>query len=99
MKRMLILLVLVGVVLSAVPVVRVVDVSHDKMELNTQIAPKIQRMKQIADLHLDQWNALSYQQKKQLIATERYPLVNLMWSIYKYLHNNWFGEAVQHGDI
>jgi len=99
MKKQIVLILLVAAALYAVPVVRVVDVSHDKTELNTQIAPKIQRMKQIADGHLDEWTALSYQQKRQLIATERYPLVNLMWSIYKYLHNNWFGEAVQHGDI
>ena len=98
MRKTLLIALLFTVIAVAVPV-RVVNVSHDKSELNTRIAPKLQRMKQIADTKLPEWKSLSYEQKRQIIKNERYPLVNLMWSIYKYLHKNWFGEVVENGEL
>lgn len=70
-----------------------IDVSANKGNVNTQIAPKVQQLKQLADAELPRWQRLSDKGKRELIKSGKHPLLALLWSMYRYLHSNWFSEV------
>ena len=62
-----------------------------------QVAPKILQLKNQMDLRKIVWDKLEnapngIQRKKQWILSDKDPLMTLSWDIFKYLHNNFYGD-------
>lgn len=68
-----------------------IRLSGQKTIRNT-IAPRIQTLKDAMDLRKEIWNKLPNDKKIAWIKSDRDPVMQLAWSIYKYLRNNFFGE-------
>lgn len=58
----------------------------------TQIAPKLLQLKTQMDARKEVWNKLPRDKKVAWIKSEKDPIMNIAWSIYKYLRTNFFGE-------
>ncbi len=58
----------------------------------TTIAPKLLRLKQLLDERKVIWSKIPVEKKKKWIKSEKDPVMNLAWDIYKYLDKNFFGE-------
>lgn len=64
----------------------------NQTNIKKQISPKLLQMKTELDKRKIVWNKLSVQQKIKWIQSEKDPIVDIAWDIYKYLRNNFFRE-------
>lgn len=54
------------------------------------IAPKIQELKNVMDARKNIWDKLPIEKKKKWVTSGKDPIMNIAWSVYKYLRNNFF---------
>ena len=60
--------------------------------IEKQISPKLLQMKTELDKRKGVWVKLNTVSKKKWILSGKDPIMNIAWSIYKYLRNNFFDE-------
>ena len=72
------------------------DLSNQETTKNN-IAPKLLQLKQQMDARKDIWNKLPIEKKKKWITSEKDPVMNIAWDVYKYLRNNFFDEETDNG--
>lgn len=61
------------------------------------VAPKIQELKNAMDARKNIWNKLPIEKKKKWVTSGKDPIMNIAWSVYKYLRNNFFSEEIDNG--
>ena len=60
---------------------------------HNEIAPKLQHMKSLLVARKIMWDKLSIKQRKKWVVSEKDPIMNIAWSIYKYLDSNFFEDT------
>lgn len=53
--------------------------------INDTVKTQLLALKGILDRYRPFWDKLPYDKKRQLIKDEKFPLLNTVWSTYKYL--------------
>jgi conjugal transfer/entry exclusion protein len=64
----------------------------------TQIQPYINTLKNRLDNRKAVWDKLSVEKRRQWILSDKDPIMTLAYSIYKYLHKNFFSSSYQEND-
>jgi hypothetical protein len=59
--------------------------------IKTQVGPKLLQLKTALDLRLPVWNRLSLAKKRAWIRSNKDPVMDIAFDIYKYLDANFFG--------
>lgn len=57
----------------------------NQSNINNTVKTQLLALKNILDQYRPYWDKLSYEKKRQLIKNEIFPLLNTVWSMYKYL--------------
>ena len=57
------------------------------------IAPKLLKLKNLMDQRKPIWNKVSTEKKRLWVKSEKDPIMDIAWDVYKYLRNNFFGES------
>lgn len=63
-----------------------------------QIQPYVNVLKDRMDDRKTIWDKLSVEKRRTWILSGKDPIMTLAWTIYKYLHKNFFGETYQETD-
>ena len=63
-----------------------------------QIQPYINALKNRMDDRKTIWDKLSIEKRRLWVLSGRDPIMSLAYSIYKYLHRNFFSDAYRKGD-
>lgn len=56
------------------------------------ISPKLLKLKNRLDQRKVIWDKLPIEKKKRWIQSEKDPIMDIAWDMYRYLRNNFFGE-------
>ena len=62
---------------------------------HSEVAPKIPQLKNRMNDRKEIWDKLSHEQKKQWIQSEKDPVMDLAWTMFKYLRNNFFEDSLE----
>jgi len=57
------------------------------------IAPKIQDLQTLLDSRKELWAKAPRESREKWIKSGKDPIMTLAWTIYKYLHDNFFSDA------
>ena len=57
------------------------------------VAPRIDKLKAAMALRKDVWDRLPQEKRKNWIASDKDPIMGLVWDVYRYLRDNFFGEV------
>lgn len=67
----------------------------DQLSASNEIKPKLAQMKNLMDTRKNLWSKLPTKQKKKWITSEKDPVMNIAWNVYKYLDANFFGDDIR----
>jgi len=67
-----------------------IELTNQKMQSDT-ITPKLLLLKNMMNSRKEMWLKVPYSDKKKWVKSDKDPIMTLAFSIYKYLHNNFFG--------
>ena len=56
------------------------------------IAPKLLKLKNCLDERKVIWQKIPVEKRKLWVTSEKDPIMDISWDIFKYLRNNFFGE-------
>ena len=73
------------------------NLTGQNIEYST-IAPKLLRLKQLMDERKVIWAKIPVAKRKLWVTSEKDPIMNVAYDVFKYLENNFFGEGYYRDD-
>lgn len=65
----------------------------NQLSISNEIRSKLLQIKSPMNARKKLWEKLSIEQRKKWIVSEKDPIMNIAWSIYKYLDINFFKDV------
>lgn len=59
---------------------------------SAEITPKLVQLKNLMDQRKIIWDKISDEKKRAWVLSEKDPIMDIAWDVFRYLNNNFFGD-------
>ena len=63
----------------------------ERQNIKDDIWPQMVTLNQYMNSDKDIWQKIPYKKRKEIVDQDKDPLIGMIFTFYKKLHNNWFG--------